>query len=68
MFGFMRKEKQATATQAPPFEVVRGTGHDGANVRDTISASNACAQAHACLSENGQATSRDITRRFQGDP
>ncbi len=40
MFGFMRKEKQATATQAPPSEVVRGTGHDETNVRDTISASN----------------------------
>ena len=68
MFGFMRKEKQATATQEPPSEVVRETDHDETNVRDTISASNACACAHACLSENGQATSRDITRRFQGDP
>ena len=68
MFGFMRKEIQAKATREPPSEVVREMDHDETNVRDAILASNACAHAHACLSETGQATSRDITRRFQGDP
>lgn len=42
MFGFLRKKRPEQIPPEPPAEVVRETGHDGANVRDTILTSNAC--------------------------
>ena len=40
MFGFLRKKTQEKVVPESPAEVVRETGHDGANVRDTILTSN----------------------------
>ena len=42
MFGFMRKKRQEQPAPKPPTEVVGENDYNGANVRDTISTSNAC--------------------------